>query len=69
MNKTKLKTLTQKAVEAMNVAVNGVIEDHRRRNQPLAVWKDGKVVMIHLESVMAVREMPEKYGENKPDSD
>lgn len=64
MSKVKLKTLTQKAVEAMNVAIQGVVDDHRRRNQPLAVWKDGKVVLVHPDSVMAVREVSEKYGKH-----
>jgi hypothetical protein len=64
MSKVKLKTLTQKAVEAMNVAIQGVVDDHRRRNQPLAVWKDGKVVLVHPGSAMVVHETPVKYGNN-----
>ncbi|MEI6788392.1 MAG: hypothetical protein WCL49_07940 [bacterium] len=64
MSKVKLKTLTQKAVEAMNVAIQGVVDDHRRRNQPLAVWKDGKVALIHPSPVMAVREASGKYGKH-----
>ena len=62
MNKGKQKTLTQKAVEAINVAIKGVVEDHRRRKQPLALWKDGKVVLVHPGSAMAVREESETYG-------
>jgi hypothetical protein len=62
MSKVKLKTLTQKAVEAMNVAIQGVVDDHRRRNQPLAVWKDGKVVLIHPGATLAVREESRDYG-------
>ena len=63
MNKAKQrKTLTQKAVEAMNVAINGVVEDHRRRKQPLALWKDGKVVLVHPGPAMVIREGSESYG-------
>ena len=60
--KVKLKTLTQKAVEAMNVAIQGVVDDHRRRNQPLAIWKDGKVALIHPGSVMSECESNENCG-------
>lgn len=56
------RTLTQKAVAAMDKAIREVIADHRRRNRPLAVWQDGKVVMLPPESVLAVRESPAKYG-------
>ena len=62
MSKTKLNTLTQKAVEAMNVAIQGVVDDHRHRNQPLAIWQDGKVVLIHLEPVMSECKASEKCG-------
>ena len=64
MSKVKLKTLTQKAVEAMNVAIQGVVDDHRRRNQPLAVWQDGKVVLIQPGASMVVREESGHYGTN-----
>jgi hypothetical protein len=37
-------SLTEKAVAAMQCAVNRVIEEHRRRCKPIVVWKDGKVV-------------------------
>lgn len=62
MNKVKHKTLTQKAVEAMKVAINGVIVDHQRRQQPLAVWQDGKVVLIHPRSALVAHEGSEPYG-------
>ena len=58
----KEQTLTQKAVAAMESAVRKVIADHKQRNRPLAVWQDGKVVMLPPESVLAVRESPTKYG-------
>ncbi len=62
MNNVEFKTLTEKAVEAMNVAIRGVVADHRRRNQPLAIWQDGKVVLIHPGSVMSVCELNENCG-------
>lgn len=65
MNKAKQQSLTQKAVEAMNKAVQGVIEDHRRRNQPLAIWKDGRVIMVQAGLAMTVREKRAKYGLKK----
>jgi hypothetical protein len=57
----KKQTLTQKAVAAMESAVRKVIEDHRRRNRPLAVWQDGKVVLLPAEQAGLVREPPAKY--------
>jgi hypothetical protein len=44
--KRKKMSLRDKAVTAMQEAVAAVIEDHRRRNAPLAIWQDGKVVML-----------------------
>jgi hypothetical protein len=49
----------------MESAVRKVIADHKRRNRPLAVWRDGKVVMLPPESVLAVRESPATYGTAK----
>ena len=66
MKTGKLRTLTQKAVEAMNVAIQGVVDDHRRRNQPLAIWQDGKVVLIHLEPVMSECNASENTGDINP---
>ncbi len=58
----KESALTKKAVAAMESAVRKVIEDHRRRDQPLAVWQDGKVVMLPPDRAMAVREDRPDYG-------
>jgi len=58
----KEQTLTQKAVAAMESAIRKVVADHKRRNRPLAVWQDGKVVMLPPQNVLAVREGPAKYG-------
>lgn len=55
--------LTKKAVSAMESAVRKVVLEHRRRKRALAIWKDGKVVMVSPESAPAtVRERAPKYG-------
>ena len=54
--KTEEQTLTEKAVAAMRVSVCNVIEDHRRRNRPVATWEDGKVVYRDADSGQTVRE-------------
>jgi hypothetical protein len=54
--KKETQTLTEKAVEAMKASVRTVMEDHRRRNRPLATWEDGKVVYRDADSGRTVRE-------------
>lgn len=44
MNPSMEGNLTEKAVAALKAAVARVVEDHRRRGAPLAVWRDGKAV-------------------------
>jgi hypothetical protein len=46
MKRRKKLSLTQMATRALTDAVAKVVEDHRRWNVPLAVWRDGKVVWI-----------------------
>ncbi len=58
-------SLTRKAISAMEVAVQKVVEDHRRRQMPLAVWQDGKVVRIAPEQAGIVRETPATYRTRK----
>lgn len=45
MNK-KQWTLHNQALKAMKEAVAQVIEEHRQRNLPLALWENGKVRMV-----------------------
>jgi len=59
--KRREASLTEKATAAMEDAVRGVVTDHKRRHKPLAVWKDGKVVLITPEKAMAVREQHGAY--------
>jgi hypothetical protein len=42
----KHRTLGELGLEAMQHAVARVIEEHRRNGTRLAVWRDGKVVML-----------------------
>jgi len=42
----KKMTLEEKAICAMNEAVRGVIERHKQTGRPLAIWKNGKVVLV-----------------------
>lgn len=44
--KIKEMSLRDKAIAAMEEAIAAVVEDHRRRNIPLAIWRNGKVVML-----------------------
>ena len=44
--KRKLHAIHMKAEKALKEAVAEVIEDHRRSGDPLAIWRDGKVVWV-----------------------
>ena len=45
MNKMQ-RTLHNQALKAMKEAVAQVIEEHRQRHLPLALWENGKVKMV-----------------------
>lgn len=47
MNKRSksLPSIASKAIKAMRSAVAEVVEEHRRLGIPLAVWRNGKVVL------------------------
>jgi hypothetical protein len=61
MKKTGKPTLTQQAMQALSDAVAKVVEDHRRRAKPLAVWRDGKAVWIPATDAGALREAPDPF--------
>jgi len=61
MKKPNKSSLTQKAMRALAEAVAEVVEDHRRRARPLAVWRDGKAVWIPAKEAGALRETPIPY--------
>ncbi len=44
------------AVEAMTDAVAKVVEDHRRRGRPLAVWRNGRAYWITAEQAGGLSE-------------
>lgn len=55
-------TLTTKAVAAMRAAVKNVVDDHRRQNRSIVVWRDGNVVREMPAAAPAVRESGTTYG-------
>jgi len=61
MKKSSKPSLTQQAMQALSDAVAKVVEDHRRRAKPLAVWRDGKAVWIPAHEAGALREQTTTY--------
>ncbi len=58
MNEPIRPTLTREAMQALTDAVAKVVEDHRRRAKPLAVWRDGKAIWIPATEAGALHETP-----------
>lgn len=44
--KQKLHAINVKADKALRAAVAKVVEEYRKTGDPLAIWRDGKVVWI-----------------------
>ena len=61
MKRQRETLLTDTALQALREAVAKVIEDHRIRSRPLAVWRDGKAVWVAADRVGALRETPSPY--------
>ncbi len=61
MKRRKDASMTEKAMQALTVAVSKVIEEHRRRGIPLAIWRDGRAVSILASEIGALREKPIPY--------
>ena len=53
--------LAQKAWAAMQEAVAKVVEEHRRDGRPLAIWRNGKAVLVRPETLTVVRESAARY--------
>jgi hypothetical protein len=53
--------MTRKALAAMQEAVAKVVEEHRRDGRPLAIWRDGKAVLVRPETLTVVRESAGRY--------
>lgn len=45
--KIKRDDLMAKAKKALEEAVERVKEEHRRSGEPMAIWRDGRVVFVH----------------------
>ena len=63
MKRRKKLSLTQMATRALTDAVAKVVEDHRRRNVPLAVWRDRKVVWISAHDARGWKERLKAEGQ------
>jgi hypothetical protein len=53
------KSLALTAEKAFKRTVAKVIEDHKRTGDPIVIWKDGKVVKVHLDKLEAREPKPE----------
>jgi hypothetical protein len=60
-----MEEFSQMALTALRQAVARVMEDHRRRGKPVAIWKDGRVVWKIPDPPREIRESPGSY-ETKP---
>jgi hypothetical protein len=61
MKKPSKSSLTQKAMRALTEAVAEVVEDHRRRGRPLAVWRGGKAIWVSATEAAALDETATPY--------
>ncbi|HUJ08826.1 MAG TPA: hypothetical protein VL171_02265 [Verrucomicrobiae bacterium] len=53
--------MTRKALAALREAVAQVVEEHRREGRKLAVWRNGKAVLVSPGKPAVVREKPASY--------
>lgn len=54
----KNMSLGDMADEALRKAVARVVEEHRKSGEPLAVWRDGKVVRVPADQLQGYKEAP-----------
>jgi hypothetical protein len=57
-----MEEFSQMALMALRQAVARVMEDHRRRGKPVAIWKDGRVVWKIPDPPREIQESPASYG-------
>lgn len=57
-NNHKNMSLGDMADEALRKAVARVVEEHRKSGEPLAVWRDGKVVRVPADQLQGYEEPP-----------
>ncbi len=48
----KRLSIQEKAFIALKVAVRKVVENHQKTGRPLAIWRNGKVVMISAKEAL-----------------
>jgi uncharacterized protein YicC (UPF0701 family) len=54
--------MTQKALRALREAVAEVVAQHQREGRPLAVWQNGRAVLVPSDvKSLVIREMPAVY--------
>ncbi|MBL0176285.1 MAG: hypothetical protein IPP94_13625 [Ignavibacteria bacterium] len=63
-----MEELTVRATAALQNAIHALVDDHRRRGLPLAVWRDGKAVLEVPGPALQVRESGEAYKTGPPES-
>jgi hypothetical protein len=64
-----MEELTDRATAALQNAVRSLVDDHRRRGLPLAVWRDGKAVLEVPGPALEVREDGDAYKAKPPAPD
>jgi hypothetical protein len=52
----KKRSLGDLAEEALKKAVARVVEEHRKTGEPLAVWREGKVVHLSADQLKRIEE-------------
>jgi len=58
-------SMTRKALTALQEAVAQVVAEHQRDGRPLAIWQDGKAMLVAPDKPAAVRETPAAYRTNR----
>jgi len=54
-------SMTRNALTALQEAVAQVVAEHRRDGRPLAIWQDGKAMLVAPGKPAVVRETPATY--------
>ena len=59
---------TEAALGAMQLAVEQAVEDHHRAGLPVAVWQDGRILMLYPDGTTRAVEssVPTEDGEAAP---
>jgi hypothetical protein len=55
MKTSQRGTMADKALAALDEAVAGVVERHRKDGRRMAIWRKGKVVRITAEEALRLR--------------